>query len=437
MSKKIFIFTNWTCVRRKLDAKKFSYYFSKNNWEVVHDPRKADVIFMVSCAFTNQRTEQCVEQINRFKKYDGELIIAGCLPAIDPERMKEVFDGRTVVTKEIEKVDELFPEHEYKWNDLKDENIPWENLDLTKPVDSMNELVNKCSLIHNSYNGFMDVIRHSLLYDSAVMTWYGAASENPYFIRPSRGCMSRCAYCAIWKAIGKMKSKPLDVLIKEFEEGLKLGYKEFILDSDDVGCYGMDINSSFSELLDLLTDYNEDYVIDIHYIHPHWVLKYIDDIERILKKGKIRRILSSIQSGNPRILKLMNRYPDTEKLKDAYLRLKKSYPDLLLETETICGFPSETFEEFKDTLKFINDVRFGWGAIFPFSCKTGTKAEEIEPKIPDDEIKRRIEYAKNYLRKQGYDARYAKYLKIISQGILDFCDIEPVTKIIHKYREKK
>ena len=391
---------------------------------------------MVSCAFSNQRTEQCIEQIKRFKKYDAELIIAGCLPAIDPQRMKEVFNGRTVVTKEIEKVDELFPDHKYKWNDLEDENIPWNNVDLSQSVDSVKDLMNKCSLIKDYYHDFWDVVRNSFLYDSAVMTWYGSASENPFFIRPSRGCMSQCAYCAIWKAIGKMESKPLDILIKEFEKGLKQGHKEFILDSDDIGCYGVDIGSSFPELLDRLTDYDEDYAIDIHYIHPHWVLKYIDDMERILKKGKVRRILSSIQSGNPRILKLMRRYPDTEKLKDAYFRLKKAYPDLLLETEAICGFPTETFEEFKDTLKFINDVRFGWGAIFPFSCKTGTKAEEIEPKIPEDEIKRRIEYAKNYLRKQGYDVRYAKYLRLISQGILDFCDIEPVTKIIHKYREK-
>jgi len=234
-----------------------------------------------------------------------------------------------------------------------------------------------------------------------------------------------------------MHSKPLNECIDEFRKGLDHGYKNFILDADDIGCYGMDTGSSFTELLNKVTDFEGDYHIDIHYLHPHWVVKHVDAIEKILPKGKVSRILSSIQSGNPRILRLMHRYPDTEKLKEVYMRLKKIDPDLFLETEIICGFPTETMEEFQDTLDFIVDVRFGWGAIFPFSCKVGTVAESIEPKIEDSEIVRRIKYAKKFLRKNNYDVRYVKIFRSLSQGIVVFGDVDAITRMQKKRRSKK
>ncbi len=432
MTKKFFLSTNWTCIRRKLDARKIADYLSKNNHKIVNDPRKADIIILVTCAFSNQRTEQAIAQIRNLKKYDAELIVAGCLPAIDPERMKAVFNGRTFVTKEIEKIDELFPENKIKFNDLEDANDPWENVDETRLYDSLKKILGKSEFIRNFYSSLETYIRKNLFSDTAVFTWYGNSSENPFFIRPSRGCLGNCSYCAIYKAIGKMKSKPFDTCVSEFKEGLSQGYKNFILDADDIGCYGMDIGSSFSQLLDEITSVPGDYQIDIHYIHPHWVIKHIEGLEKVLRTGKIRRILSSIQSGNPRILKLMHRFPDTEKLKEAYLRLKKAYPDLLLETECICGFPTETMEEFKDTLNFILEVRFGWGAFFPFSCKIGTHCESLEPKIPEDEILRRIKFAKNFLKNHNYDARYAKYSRKLSQDIIVYSDKKFMSKLIKK-----
>jgi tRNA A37 methylthiotransferase MiaB len=103
-----------------------------------------------------------------------------------------------------------------------------------------------------------------------------------------------------------------------------------------------------------------------------------------------------------------------------------------LETEIIVGFPTETFEEFLDSLRVIEEVRFGWGVIYPFSCKTGTEAENINPKVPKEEILRRMAYAKKYLRKLKYTVRYARYLKRLSQNILVFSNIDSMPNPIRK-----
>jgi len=431
-SKKIYITTTWTCARRKLDARRYADYFVKNKHTIVNDPRKADIIILVTCSDTNSRATEALKEVNRLMKYPAELIVTGCLPGIDKERLAEIYHGKTVVTKEMEKIDELFPEHSIKLRDVPDADILWENVNESNPLVASRKILGKSQRISQASKYVKKAIRNSPIWDSPVFSWYGTAVENPYFIRVSTGCLGKCAYCAINKAIGVMHSKPLEALLKEFKKGLKEGYKNFIMDADDLGCYGVDIGTSLPELINKILSFPGEYTIDLHFIHPHWVIKYIDELEQILKTGRITRIGSSIQSGNPRVMQLMRRYHDIEKIKDAFSRLKKAYPPLLLETEIIVGFPTETFEEFLDSLRVIAEVRFNWGVIYPFSCKSGTEAENINPKITQEEISRRMAYAKKYLRKQKYTVRYAKYLRSLSQDILVFSNIESMPNPIRK-----
>ncbi|UCD14050.1 MAG: radical SAM protein, partial [Thermoplasmatales archaeon] len=227
-----------------------------------------------------------------------------------------------------------------------------------------------------------------------------------YRIRISWGCNSNCSYCGIKKAIGFHKSKSLEQVVEEFGRGLNNGYNHFVLNADDIGAYGIDIRSSFSEMLDKLTNNHADYKISIANLSPRWLIRYIDDLEEIFKRQKITRLGVPIQSGSSRILKLMNRYHDTKKIKEALLRLKTAFPKLSLHTHIIVGFPSETDEDFKKTLFFIKKCNFNAGQINPFSRKTGAEAESIEPKIPEDEINKRMNYAKKFLKKAGYNVMY-------------------------------
>lgn len=198
------------------------------------------------------------------------------------------------------------------------------------------------------------------------------------------------------------QSKPFDQCITEFKKGLDAGFSNFFITADDTGAYGKDIGKTFVDLLDELTKIKGKYSIGILEMNPVWLIQQIDSFEEIMKRGKIKAINVPVQSGSNRVLKLMHRYSNSEKIQDVLLRLKKAHPDLTLGTHVIVGFPTETEEEFKETLQLIKKTKINIGMLVPMSIKQDTVAENIEPKITRNEISRRLKYGKKYLNQLGY-----------------------------------
>jgi len=261
-------------------------------------------------------------------------------------------------------------------------------------------------LIKKVYLGFFHQIFKHILGENHLILHFIYATNLPigdlYIIRISTGCLKNCSYCAIKRAVGDFKSKPINICLNEFKNGLDKGYSNFYLTAEDTGGYGLDINSNFPDLLDKITNVNGEYKINIYALNPSWVVRYIDELEEIVKKGKIKAICIPFQSGNKRILQNMNRYSDVKKIKSAFIRIKNTYPDIILATHCIVGFPSETDQEFKETIDFIKETELDLGVILPMSVREDITAEKIEPKVSRGEISKRVKSAQKYLRNSGY-----------------------------------
>jgi len=409
------------CELRLLDATKIYHYFLKNGNQIVYKPEEADIIFYVTCGFSEIQSKNVYDKIREFQKYDADLIVAGCVPEIEPGKLAEIFKGRTISTKGLNKIDDLFPDHKIKFGDVDDANVPFsflygekisQELRRTKPVIAIKNFFGKISWIKNLYKNFNDHIYKNIFYVKALLSRF-LTNKPFYMIRISWGCPCNCSYCAAKKAVGPIHSKSLDQCINEFKKGLEKGHKNFILNADDSGAYGIDIGSSFPELLDEMTKIPGDYEISILNFNPVWIIKYIDQLEEILKRKKITSLEIPIQSSNSRVLKLMNRFSDVEKMKEAFLRLKKAYPDLAIVVHYILGFPTETQEEFQQSLDFIRELDFDAGYYFIFSSRAGTVAAGITPKIPQEEISMRLKHAKKYLEKIGYTVMISKISSVI------------------------
>jgi len=402
--KKIFIYVH-ACDRRGLDASKVRKYLIAANYEIVDRVEDADVILLFTCATLEYITKESLKKVKQFQKYNAELIIAGCLPAIEKEKLAKIFDGKTIITKDINSIKQLFPDNEKNISLSKDANIVFRNINVNGSIRIIKKTIHKIKPLEKIFIRIKNHMLKNLFGENSLM--YRVLDQTSYFfIRISSGCLGNCAYCAIKKAIGTYKSKAIDQCVSELNDGIKKGYKHFVLDADDTGAYGLDIESNFPELVDKLTDIPGYYQISIRNLHPKWIVKYIDDLEQILKKEKIVSIESPIQTGSSRILKLMNRYSDTQKIMEAYHRLQKAYPEISLSTHYLMGFPSETDEDFLLTMDYIKKINFSAGNIIPYELKVGTISESIEPKISKEQRKKWAIKAKKFLKNCGYDVIY-------------------------------
>lgn len=306
----------------------------------------------------------------------------------------------------MEKIDSIFPESTIKYCNIGDANIVYRNFEDLMPLGGLTKSLKTIKTVQKASD---------LLYTHVIKGLYGEHAFiyrflpdlSLYHVRISTGCLGKCSYCAIKRGIGDSVSKPIDECLKEFRNGVKQGHQRIIIDGDDTGAYGLDIDTTFPALLDKITAVESDYRISIHNLHPAWVVRYIDDLEIILKRGKIGYIEAPIQSGSTRVLKLMKRYSDSEKMKEAMLRLKKSSPEMSLVTDYIIGFPTETDEDVHQTLQYLKEIKFSAGMIIPFSCAPGVEASHLEPKVDHNEVIRRIMFAKKFLKKLGYHVIYS------------------------------
>ncbi|UCD13322.1 MAG: hypothetical protein JSW60_07130, partial [Thermoplasmatales archaeon] len=268
--KNVFIYSI-ACERRNIDAQKIYSYLSENDFNIVDDIKEADYIILMTCGFVKSISDRSLELIKKFKEYDSELIVAGCLPDILKEKFDSVFDGKIIPTKDMNRIDEIFSAGPVKFGDLEDEHFMWQNFNKRTYIGIVKRVSRKIKFVRriNTYfvNNILKKIFGKMFYKTFPFNRL-IAEYGTYLISICRGCIHNCTYCAIRKAVGPLKSKPPNQCVQEFKLGLKEGYKNFVLEADDVGPYGLDIKSSLPELLDKITNIDGDYSLELKNTHP-------------------------------------------------------------------------------------------------------------------------------------------------------------------------
>lgn len=390
----VYVFTNG-CPMRRLDVSRLARYFAINGCKLINSPRKADYIIFVTCSYKKSREEECFKYIQEFRKYNGELIIAGCLPALAPLRMNHDFKCRFVTTDRLDSIDSLFPDFKIKFRNLPDANSVY-----SKPLSVfqichlyIKKFFTQFELSKSFYKRCLRLISLGMNKQKNLLGAY---------LRIGYGCPETCAYCSIRRAVGGLRSKPIDVCLQEYRNLLEEGYRKFTILADNVGAYGLDINSSFAELLEKLSTIDRGLKVywHIEHLHPRWVIKYKSEILKRTAERKIESIICPFQSGSNRILELMNRHHGTEEISVVLSQLKEANPDLRLSTYVIVGFPSETEEDFLATLYTLKKIRFYHVTIFPYYDDYDTIASKMEYKNDNTTILRRLRMAMNFLKRE-------------------------------------
>jgi MiaB-like tRNA modifying enzyme len=195
----------------------------------------------------------------------------------------------------------------------------------------------------------------------------------------SEGCLGSCTYCAARLARGHLFSYPLESVVNTARRFLSSGYRELQLTSQDTGCYGMDHGVRLPALLEMLTSLEGKFKIRVGMMNPTHISDILDDLLEIYENEKIFTFLHiPVQSGNDDILQKMNRKYTVREFTEICKRVKKAFPHLCLWTDIIVGFPTETDEQFQDTLDLVKKIRPDKINVTRFSPRPNTPASKMK-----------------------------------------------------------
>lgn len=337
-------FISLGCSKNLVDTEMAIGLFKKNGYNIVNNPKEADIIVINTCGFIESAKEEAINTILEmveYKKKRCKFIIAmGCLV----QRYKEE------LIKAIPEVDLFIKYDSY--------DTIWEQIEkVIKPSNSKYKSLN-----------FMD----------RILT----TGNNFAYLRIAEGCSNFCTYCAIPKIRGPFVSRKMEDVLKEAKKLVKEGYKELIVIAQDTTKYGIDIygEPKLAELLEKLSKIEGIKWIRFLYSYPETIT---DELIKIVKENdKICKYFDiPIQHISNSVLKRMNRKSSGESIRKLILKLRDKIPEVVIRTTIMVGFPGETKEDFEELYNFVKWAKFDRLGAFSYSKEDETAAARLEEQV--------------------------------------------------------
>jgi len=346
-----------------------------SGWEIVDRHDVADLVVYATCALTHRTQEHSVQIIRRLQREilpDARLIVCGCLPKINPARLRDVYDGPTFGSDDVDCLAGLVgsPARGVAANYL----LP--RAEMLGPLERLRTSYEACGP-HLVVTALLDRLYTRRL-NAATTEFRGDA----YCIKVSTGCDHRCTYCAVRLSRGPVRSKPIQAVAEEFDEGLLLGRREFALIGTDLGSYGHDRGQTLTDLLETLLERSGDYELRLRNVHPRYIIGENAALCAMVRTGHITHIATALQSGSDAVLRRMGRGHRAEEFAAALAALRAANPGLELRTQVIVGFPGETDAEFEETVRWIDRSPFEYTEVYLFEARPGTAAEALTNPVP-------------------------------------------------------
>ena len=326
--------------------------------QITNNPDIADLLIINTCIVKEPSEKKIEFRISELgKKYSNKpIIIAGCMPQVRNEKLqnKNLYLLGIHHVKDICKLIRKILESRYEEKEFLTEKFE-EKLCLPKVP----------------------------------------ARKDIGITQISEGCNSFCSFCIVKKAKGKLFSYPQEDIIKNIENDLKAGAKEIWITSQDNASYGLPEKRKLPELMRKILSLKGNFQIRLGMMNPENVLPILPSLIEIYKNKKMKKFLHiPVQSGSNRILKKMNRNYKVEDFLKIVKEFRKQIPNLILWTDIIVGFPTETEEDFEKTLELIKKIKPDRINLSRFWQLKGTEASSLQ-QLPVQEIKNR---AKKFIK---------------------------------------
>lgn len=353
-------FVSLGCSKNLIDTEVTIGIFKQNNFEIVNDPKEAEIIVINTCGFIDSAKEEAINTIIEMAEYKKNkckyLVAMGCL-----------------VQRYADKLEKLLPEVDL-FIKIEDYDKLWEKII---------ELINnekQNNVNYKKQNGKIKQI--PMFMEQEYLQRSVSTGENFAYLKIGEGCSNMCTYCAIPYIRGLFISRPMEDILEEAEMLAKRGIKELIIIAQDTTKYGIDIygKSKLAELLEKLCEINGIHWIRFLYSYPEGITDELIDV--VKNQEKIAKYFDiPIQHISDDILKKMNRKTSKENIENLITQIRKNIPNVTLRTSLIVGFPGETEKDFQELYDFVNKTKFDKLGVFKYSKEEGTPASTMKNQI--------------------------------------------------------
>ncbi len=380
--KKKIAFKTLGCRLNHYETDSIATQFVDSDYEVVPFEEKADIYLINSCTVTHESDKKVKTFIKRAHRSnnDAMTVVMGCMANSE----KESLEARDDVSLVIENEKKSYV------HSLIDAQMKGEILELE-------------SLQENRFN-------------------YGIAApifHTRSLIKIQDGCDNFCSFCIIPKVRGRGTSRPVADILNNIKELVAAGYKEVVITGVNIGRYKSD-GLNFEGLLTQILDLEGDFRVRISSLEPDG---FSNDFYKLFLHPKLTPHLHlCLQSGSDRILKSMRRMYTVEQFCKVVTTMREHIPHFNFTTDIIVGFPTETDEDFQQTLQLMKELQFGHVHTFKYSKRKKTKAANMKEQVPENIKSQRSEQVRVLAEelKTAYREQFiGKTQKVLIERVFD------------------
>ena len=364
------------CAKNLVDSEMILAMFPHDRFSFTTVLAEADFIIVNTCGFIESAKRESIDTILGLAKYKAKVVVVGCL-----------------AQRYLEELKQLLPE-----------------ADLIVAIKDYHELHRYLSTLTGEEDILpMNPLRRVLSTDSFTA-----------FLRISEGCNNFCSFCAIPFIRGRFKSRPYEEILTEARSLLQRGVKEVSLISQDTTVYGMDFEGKKPDICDLLRALEGMgfYSIRLLYLYPSEIS---DELIDLIAKSKVIAHYFDIpvQCASDKLLKLMRRHCNQQETVELFRKIRQKCPDAILRTTLIAGFSGETIADQRQTLRFLEEIRFDHMGCFTYSPEEGTYGATLPHRVRESTKQRRMNELMAAQRKISYERNKAHIGEVMEGLVID------------------
>lgn len=325
------------CSASMADSEMISGLLKGAGYEIASKQSEGTLNMIVTCSVKDTTEHRMISRIKAMSRSGKPLVVAGCLPKADRAKVEALNSSASML--------------------------------------GPHSIENAVAIVESALAGSRMVALEDSESDKINIP---RVRINPAvsIVEIASGCMSECTFCQTKIAKGWLRSYRIGDIMRQIKGDVEAGCKEIWLASTDNGCYGKDIDTDLVGLLNACCSIEGDFRIRLGMMNPMYLAGMKDRmIDTFHGNNKLFKFLHiPVESGSERVLRKMKRGHTAKTFVEAVQAFRSKIPEMTISTDVIVGFPSETEDDFKDTLDLIERAEPDTVNISRYGARPGTQA---------------------------------------------------------------